>query len=149
MDRESIASYSLVIVATDGGFVPLTQTQTVLVTILDENDNPPLFNPISVTCSLFETDPVGTVCMTIFSTDADVGNNATATYSIVGGFTPLCDSTGKICVEEQTGRVVSNASLLFDALAGQTSQDLVIRLSAHDRSPREYLGGVLPGQANG
>lgn len=43
LDRETVSEYSFTIVATDGATQPLTDTATVVVRVLDVNDNPPVF----------------------------------------------------------------------------------------------------------
>lgn len=44
LDRETRSTYNLTITATDHGKPPLTATAFVIVTVLDENDNSPLFD---------------------------------------------------------------------------------------------------------
>lgn len=43
MDREAVARYSFSVVATDGGVAPLVTSATVVVNVVDYNDNPPVF----------------------------------------------------------------------------------------------------------
>lgn len=44
LDRETIAQYSFLVVAVDGGPKPLSTSTRVTVIIKDYNDNPPVFN---------------------------------------------------------------------------------------------------------
>lgn len=43
LDRETIAQYSFMVQATDGGPKPLSTSATVIVKVKDYNDNPPVF----------------------------------------------------------------------------------------------------------
>lgn len=151
LDREAVEVYTLQIVATDDGFVPLSTTSSLTVTVSDTNDNPPIFAPTTAACTLFETDPIGTTCLTVTSTDADAGVNASVNYSVVTGSNPLCDATNTVCIDQTTGRVTTNSTLIFAATTGQVSASttFTFQISAHDPSPRHYLGGAFPGAANG
>ncbi|XP_024280014.1 cadherin-23-like isoform X1 [Oncorhynchus tshawytscha] len=59
--------------------VPLT------VTILDQNDNPPVFNPPSLTVHLPENSPTGVVVTQLSASDADSGSNAWLLYRLESG----------------------------------------------------------------
>lgn len=43
LDRETIAQYSFLVIATDGGPKPLSTSASVTVKVKDYNDNPPVF----------------------------------------------------------------------------------------------------------
>ncbi|XP_078579310.1 cadherin-23-like isoform X3 [Branchiostoma floridae x Branchiostoma japonicum] len=60
----------------------------VTISIIDENDNTPTFQPPGVSFyqeRILEEVPVGTVVMSIIATDADKGKNGIITYRIVNG----------------------------------------------------------------
>lgn len=59
LDRESISSYSLEILAKDSG-VPVLSRQTLLtIDIADFNDNPPIFSQSNYTAIIQENKPIG------------------------------------------------------------------------------------------
>lgn len=100
LDREDIPFYTLIVQASDKGSPPLTETVSVNVTILDVNDNPPVFseNPFTVTVS--ENIPVGSRFLNVTASDADIGDNALLTWSIMSG------NTGDVmAIEPSTGRL--------------------------------------------
>ncbi|XP_054010117.1 cadherin-related tumor suppressor-like, partial [Hylaeus anthracinus] len=80
LDREEIASYELVVEARDHGQPPLTGTATVLVTVLDKNDNPPHFTRL-FSVNVTENAEIGTFVIRITTSDRDIGQNANVTYS--------------------------------------------------------------------
>ena len=66
------------------GSPKLTSTCTVKVTILDRNDNPPVFSGL-FSVAVPEDLPPGSLILTLTSTDRDTPNNANATYRLVAG----------------------------------------------------------------
>ncbi|XP_015435266.1 PREDICTED: cadherin-related tumor suppressor [Dufourea novaeangliae] len=80
LDREEIASYELAVEARDQGQPPLTGTATVLVTVLDKNDNPPHFTRL-FGVNVTENAEIGTFVIRITSSDPDIGSNANVTYT--------------------------------------------------------------------
>lgn len=98
LDREDIASYSLIVRASDKGSPVLSETVSVQIAILDVNDNAPIFGSSAYTVSVPEDVPIGTQFLNISATDADVGLNAKLTYSIVSG-----NVGNKITIDANTG----------------------------------------------
>lgn len=80
LDRESVANYELIIEALDQGMPQQTGTTSVLVKILDKNDNPPRFTRL-FSVNVTENAEVGTFVIRVTSSDLDSGENANATYS--------------------------------------------------------------------
>nr|XP_022912562.1 protein dachsous isoform X1 [Onthophagus taurus] len=82
LDRESIASYSLLIEALDGGTPPLRGEMMVNITIQDVNDNQPIFNQSRYFATIPENATVGTTVLQVFATDTDSNENGKVEYSI-------------------------------------------------------------------
>ncbi|NXG28840.1 CAD23 protein, partial [Dromaius novaehollandiae] len=85
IDREAFPNPHLAftLVASDVG--GLNSTASLRVTILDENDNRPIFQPASVTVRLRENSPPGFSVLRVTATDADSGLNKQLDYRIEGG----------------------------------------------------------------
>lgn len=83
LDRESRASYSLVISASDHGTPPSAATARLQITVLDANDNDPVFGAHSYEFSVEENLPRGAVVGSLLATDADIGDNAAIRYSLI------------------------------------------------------------------
>ncbi|NWQ72596.1 PCDGH protein, partial [Neopipo cinnamomea] len=81
LDREEAAFHELLLRASDGGDPARTGTARIRVTVLDANDNAPVFSQAEYTVRVPEDVPVGSVLVTVTATDADEGLNGQAKYS--------------------------------------------------------------------
>ncbi|ROL53145.1 Protocadherin-16 [Anabarilius grahami] len=82
LDRETTDFYSFTIEAFDGGVPPKTGQMQVHITVLDENDNQPVFNQSEYHAVLLESAPLMTPVCQVFATDPDLGSNGRVTYEI-------------------------------------------------------------------
>ncbi|RMB96914.1 hypothetical protein DUI87_26985 [Hirundo rustica rustica] len=73
LDREEAAFHELVLRASDGGDPARTGTARIRVTVVDANDNAPVFSQAEYTVRVPEDVPVGSVLVTVTATDADEG----------------------------------------------------------------------------
>ncbi|XP_048389796.2 protocadherin-23 isoform X7 [Stegostoma tigrinum] len=85
LDRELTNSYSLVMCASDRGNPSLNSTTIVLITVLDFNDNPPVFNSLEYHAEVLENTPVKNKLVQVSAYDHDEGANADIKYSIISG----------------------------------------------------------------
>ena len=96
LDREAVQNYTMVITATDKGVPPLTETQTLVIKVTDDNDHSPVFDPASYSTSVYESCQnqcpsnvnsvkIGDVLLQVSATDMDIGLNGVVRYYIVGG----------------------------------------------------------------
>ncbi|KAJ8896893.1 hypothetical protein PR048_002239 [Dryococelus australis] len=104
LDREARAHYDLNVSARDGGEPPRFVYLRVNVTVLDVNDNPPIFDHSDYSVSLNESVPPGTPFLQVTATDSDSGDNARVTYY-------LADTEHRFVVDPETG-VISTAETL-------------------------------------
>ncbi|XP_039933875.1 protocadherin gamma-A2-like isoform X5 [Hirundo rustica] len=82
LDREEAAFHELVLRASDGGDPARTGTARIRVTVVDVNDNAPVFSQAEYTVRVPEDVPVGSVLVTVTATDADEGLNGDVKYSL-------------------------------------------------------------------
>uniref|UniRef100_A0A8C4SMF2 Protocadherin 2 alpha a 1 n=1 Tax=Erpetoichthys calabaricus TaxID=27687 RepID=A0A8C4SMF2_ERPCA len=80
LDRESVAQYNITITAKDFGYPSLSSYETVLVHVLDVNDNHPRFLQDPYVFYIEENNAPGAAIITISAVDADANENALITY---------------------------------------------------------------------
>ena len=106
LDREQQGVYSLTVEAlVEVNATILSATATVIVTVLDENDNPPLFTNDAQILLIPETTPSNTTIASLQATDADILDNAVIQFSIVAG-------NDTLFTIDQDGNVTTLVSLL-------------------------------------
>ncbi|XP_056152162.1 protocadherin beta-16-like [Lampris incognitus] len=80
LDRERQQEMNLLLTALDGGSPQRSGTVVIHVTVLDANDNAPVFSQTVYKAVLPENSPLDTVVVTVTATDADEGINGEVTY---------------------------------------------------------------------
>ncbi|KAM3869300.1 protocadherin alpha-C2-like [Diretmus argenteus] len=81
LDREEHAVHNLILTAVDGGVPARSGTASIVINVLDINDNAPVFGRDVFTVHLPENPAAGTVVTTLNATDSDEGANADLVYS--------------------------------------------------------------------
>uniref|UniRef100_A0A3B4A035 Cadherin domain-containing protein n=1 Tax=Periophthalmus magnuspinnatus TaxID=409849 RepID=A0A3B4A035_9GOBI len=81
LDRERQAMFNLILTAVDGGTPAGSGTASVMVQVLDTNDNAPVFDKGVYTVRTQENSPVGSLVINLNATDLDEGSNSDITYS--------------------------------------------------------------------
>ncbi|XP_044060659.1 protocadherin gamma-A11-like [Siniperca chuatsi] len=82
LDRERYPSLSLKLIAVDGGTPQKSGIVNIVITVLDVNDNSPVFNQSVYKATVTENAARGTYILTANATDADSGSNGLIYYSI-------------------------------------------------------------------
>ncbi|XP_065063594.1 protocadherin Fat 4-like isoform X2 [Rhopilema esculentum] len=82
VDRETKEKYTLKISVSDSGTPQLANQTDVFITILDTNDNRPVFLGTPYMATVLEEQPAGTRVLQVAASDADFGRNAFVTYKI-------------------------------------------------------------------
>ncbi|XP_013177867.1 PREDICTED: protocadherin-like wing polarity protein stan isoform X1 [Papilio xuthus] len=82
LDRESMSGYLLTVTARDGGVPSLSDTTDVEISVVDVNDNAPVFKQQLYTSSIMEDALVGTSVTQVSASDADVGLNGRVHYEL-------------------------------------------------------------------
>nr|XP_040030871.1 protocadherin gamma-A5-like isoform X11 [Gasterosteus aculeatus aculeatus] len=104
LDRERHPHLSLKLIAVDGGTPQRSGTVNIDITVLDVNDNAPVFNQSVYKASVMENTIKGTSIITVNATDADSGSNGIITYSLsktkgnAGNGFSIDESTGTVSV---------------------------------------------------
>ncbi|XP_041081369.1 cadherin EGF LAG seven-pass G-type receptor 3-like, partial [Polyodon spathula] len=88
LDRESIPFYELTAYAVDRGLPPQRTPVHIQVSVLDVNDNAPVFPADDFQVFVKENSAVGSVVAQITATDPDEGPHAQIMYQIVEGNIP-------------------------------------------------------------
>ncbi|KAK1788726.1 hypothetical protein P4O66_002544 [Electrophorus voltai] len=81
LDREQQDIHSLILTAVDGGVPARSGTASIIVRVLDTNDNAPQFDTDSYTINLTENSPIGSLVVKLNASDKDDGSNAEIIYS--------------------------------------------------------------------
>ncbi|XP_064829048.1 protocadherin gamma-A11-like [Oncorhynchus masou masou] len=92
LDREGHHEIKILLTAMDGGSPQRSGTVVIHVTVLDANDNAPVFSQAVYKASLPENSPLDTVVVTVSATDADEGLNGEVTYE----FDDVSDENSKV-----------------------------------------------------
>lgn len=87
LDRETRAAFRLMLTALDGGQQERSGTTLLLITVLDVNDNAPVFGEPIRRVALLENSPVGTVVAKLNATDLDAGSNGEVSF-LFSKYTP-------------------------------------------------------------
>ncbi|KAH8040853.1 hypothetical protein HPB51_013023 [Rhipicephalus microplus] len=86
LDREVQASYELLVRVQDQGTPTLSSTARLRISVVDENDNAPVFvEPLDRLLNVREHQPVGSELVQVRAVDADEGPNGQVIYEIVPG----------------------------------------------------------------
>ncbi|KAK9507370.1 hypothetical protein O3M35_007243 [Rhynocoris fuscipes] len=117
LDREIRDNYKLTVIATDEGVPQLTGTSTILVNIVDVNDNQPTFPPHSV-ITVNEGKEIGSVLTSITANDVDT--NPALTYN-------LSEPDGKFAIDRFSGKIT-----LCHQLDYETKKEYRIGITASD-----------------
>ncbi|XP_059202759.1 protocadherin beta-16-like [Centropristis striata] len=121
LDREQEKELRLVLTALDGGSPQRSGTAIIQVTVLDANDNAPMFSEDVYKSSLPENSPVDTVVVTVSATDADEGPNGDITYN----FDHVADDyISLFSLDHKTGEIRVIGSIDYET---ETSIELRVR----------------------
>uniref|UniRef100_A0A3Q3LB97 Cadherin domain-containing protein n=1 Tax=Mastacembelus armatus TaxID=205130 RepID=A0A3Q3LB97_9TELE len=82
LDREKESLITLTLTALDDGSPPKSGTSDIIINVLDNNDNTPVFAKSLYKTRVFENIPIGTTLLTINATDADEGTNKEIVYTL-------------------------------------------------------------------
>ncbi|XP_064527531.1 protocadherin beta-15-like [Pseudopipra pipra] len=128
LDREEQAEMDFSLIAVDGGTPPRSGTTQIHITVLDVNDNAPVFTHELYDVQVLENAPEGSVVLSVLATDQDAGTNGEISYQ----FSEAVDhSDSAFEIDPTSGEIKLTKPLDFEA-AG-----------THELSVRATDGGGL------
>lgn len=134
LDREETERYEFRVAAADKGVPSKTGTATVVINVLDRNDNDPKFMLSGYSFSVIENmaplNPVGVVTVT----DADKGDNARVRLFVE-------PDNGKFVIQNGTGTILSSIS--FDRERESTYTFRLKAVDAGDPARSSYVGVTI------
>ncbi|XP_029703601.1 protocadherin gamma-A4-like [Takifugu rubripes] len=125
LDRERHPHLSLKLIAVDGGTPQRSGTVNIDITVLDANDNVPVFNQSVYKASIMENTKIGTNVVTVNATDADSGIYGLITYSLSkmkGGAAEI------FTIDESTGAITVSGPIDYEK-----DRKYEVRVEARDR----------------
>ncbi|KAG9264637.1 protocadherin-16-like [Astyanax mexicanus] len=126
VDREQKSRYTLTVEAHDLGTPSLSSTVTLDISVLDLNDNSPVFTSSSFTVEIAEDAPEGSFVLEVTATDQDEGSNGQVVYFLSH------ESKGMFIVDQHTGRIITAAALDREKVASYSFQVYAMDSSAGD-----------------
>uniref|UniRef100_A0AAX7UWX9 Cadherin domain-containing protein n=1 Tax=Astatotilapia calliptera TaxID=8154 RepID=A0AAX7UWX9_ASTCA len=115
LDKETTHMYTITVTAKDLGSPTLSSTKVIQVEVQDVNDNRPLFTESPYTFYVLENNKAGMSIFSVSATDADGGENAAVTYSLVR-MSPGLTITTFLNINEANGTVSALKSFDFETL---------------------------------
>ncbi|XP_009465500.1 PREDICTED: protocadherin-8 isoform X3 [Nipponia nippon] len=131
LDRERQPSYTLELVAKDGGSPARSGTATVHVRVLDANDNSPAFTQGSVTVELPEDAPPGSLLLDLDAADPDEGPNGEVVYTFGSQVPP--EARRLFRLDPRSGRLTLEAAVDYERTR---TYELDVRAQDRGASPR-------------
>ncbi|TSV15249.1 Protocadherin gamma-A9 [Bagarius yarrelli] len=111
LDREQQKDIELILTAVDGGIPQRSGTAVIHITVLDANDNVPVFSQSVYKAVLAENAPIETEVVTVRAEDADEGANGAVTYE----FSDISDDAGQLfTINKLTGQIVVNGVIDYE-----------------------------------
>lgn len=128
VDFEEASSHPLgVKIVYNGPYSVMSSNITVIINVIDVNDNAPMFDTDPVELSVQENTPVGTSLYTFAATDFDSGSNGSIVYSIRSSGSP---GSEMFSIDARTGQLTVNKTVDYEKI--QATSFIVV---AEDQSP--------------
>ncbi|XP_066515270.1 protocadherin alpha-13-like, partial [Hoplias malabaricus] len=138
LDREKQPVIQLTLTAVDGGKPPRSGTMTIVINVLDVNDNIPVFSKSLYKARVNENAPRGSLVITVHASDADEGLNGEITYGFVNHDNDK--NVNAFSIDPETGVISVKGDLDYEK-----KNAVELRVQARDKghNPRAALCKVL------
>ncbi|XP_066572804.1 protocadherin gamma-A11-like [Amia ocellicauda] len=166
LDREKQEEISLLLTAADGGDPQMSGTVKIHITVLDANDNAPVFTQRIYKASIAENAIKGTLVTTVSASDDDKGTNAHVTYSLshikegLGEIFYLDPNTGEVKVSGQIdfektkhyqmniqakddGGLIDSSKLVIEVIDINDNSPVISVMSFSNSVPEDTLPGTV------
>ncbi|XP_070575711.1 neural-cadherin-like isoform X2 [Ptychodera flava] len=140
LDYETTKRFELRVRALNAAQVPLASYGTIMINVIDVNDNVPLFTLPNYAASVPEMSRPGTAVFQVTAEDADEGINAQIKYSIIED--DETDDWKAFTIDERTGQIQTKAS--FDR---EEKGYYLIEVKSEDGAPSDRDKGHDNGNA--
>ncbi len=128
LDREKQPVIQLTLTAVDGGKPPKSGTTQIIVHVVDENDNIPVFDKPLYKVQIPENSPPGASVITVKAKDADDGLNGEVIYSFINHDND--NSVNAFSISPVTGEITIKGAIDYEETAA-----IEIRIRAEDKGP--------------
>lgn len=136
LDRETRDSYAFTVLARDNGKNPRSAQVPVRITVIDANDNNPVFSLSSYMFYIEENNHAITVIGSVVATDKDIGDNAKLTYTII-------DQQTDFSINPYNGEISTTKSLDREQLSKQNYEHkFSVQVSDAGIPPRSHIAHV-------
>ncbi|KAM5299386.1 LOW QUALITY PROTEIN: protocadherin alpha-10-like [Ctenodactylus gundi] len=133
LDREENPQLKLILTAMDGGKPELTGSISLLILVLDVNDNAPVFDKSIYEVKMYENQANQTSVIRLNASDMDEGMNKEIVYSFSFLVPPIIRR--KFLINERTGEIRIN-----DAIDFEDSNIYEIHVDATDKGNPPMVG---------
>ena len=148
LDREKRSEYSLTVIAEDRGSPSLSTIKHFTVQVLDENDNPPVFEKSRYEIFKSENNSPGAYLTSVLATDPDLDGNGQVTYTIlesliqgssISTYVTIDPSNGAIYAlrsfdREDVSRIVFTVQARDSGISTQLSSNATVILNVLDEN---------------
>jgi len=134
LDRETSSTEQFLVIACDQGEPQQCSNATVIVTLLDVNDNDPQFDQSNVTLTIRQSQLVGSTVGVFIAQDQDTGSNSELHYSIESNV-----NGQPFQINPTTGGLIVNQGISGDFV----NDSIVLIITAEDQGVPSRSGSVI------
>ncbi|XP_053319404.1 protocadherin gamma-C5-like isoform X4 [Spea bombifrons] len=116
LDREKASQYTVQVIASDLGNPPLRSQATIVFSVLDINDNPPIFPHSIYNMFIKENNDPGKFLSTVTALDLDEGINSELVYSIVESQIDGSSASSYVYINPNNGNIYAQRSFDYETM---------------------------------